>query len=96
MISGKEENLIDVIEEENFYDEVRFSKGDKNLVALKRLNNTIDIYDLEAKELKKTFTCEDGVIDNFDFANNYLYISIIKRVESDSYETENYIIKEKI
>ena len=96
MLSGEEENLIDIMDKEDFYEQVRFSKDDKNLVALERSNNRIDIYDLESKELKKTFTCEDGLIDNFDFANNYLYISIIKRDESDFYDTENYIIREKI
>ena len=96
MLSGEEEKLIDIMDKEDFYEQVRFSKEDNNLVALERSNNRIDIYDLESKELKKTFTCEDGFIDNFDFANNYLYISIIKRVESDFYDTENYIIKEKI
>lgn len=96
MISGEEENLIDIMDKEDFYEQVCFSKDDKNLVALERSNNRIDIYDLESKELKKTFTCEDGLIDNFDFANNYLYISIIKRVESDFYDTENYIIRENI
>lgn len=96
MISGEEENLIDIMNKEDFYEQVRFSKDDQNLVALERSNKRIDIYDLESKELKKTFTCEDGFIDNFDFVNNYLYINIIKRVKSDSYEIENYIIKEKI
>jgi len=96
MLSGEEENLIDIMDKEDFYEQVRFSKDDKNLVALERSNNRIDIYDLESKELKKTFTCEDGLIDNFDFVNNYLYISIIKRDESDFYDTENYIIREKI
>lgn len=96
MLSGDEENLIDIMDKEDFYEQVRFSKEDNNLVALERSNNRIDIYDLETKELKKTFICEDEFIGSYDFVNNYLYINTIKRVESDSYEIENYIIKKKI
>jgi len=96
MISGEEEDLIEITDEENFYEEVRFSKDDKSLVALERFNNKIDIYNLETKELEKTFTFTDGFIEDFDFANNYLYISMIKIDESDSNNIENYILREKI
>lgn len=96
MSNGEEEYLIEIIGEENFYEEVRFSKDDKNFVALERENKKIDIYDLESKELIKTISYEDRIIDDFEFAGNHVYVCLIERDKENPMNVERFILKEKV
>lgn len=96
MDTGDEETIIPIPVEEELYKMISFSEGSNQLVALGKENGNIDIYNLETREVIKNICLEKSIMKSIHLVGDYIYIRYSKNEESNFYDTENYIVREKI